>query len=92
MAMRQSPWTCIDTNRTRKQPHNNAGARIRLSGRNRSLEVENLLHKDLLIRAVYSMYAALNSDPSDPDVIIKLDIFNAFNVHPSKRAVPPANP
>jgi hypothetical protein len=27
-----------------------------------------------------SMYAALNSDPSDPDVIIKLDIPNAFNV------------
>jgi hypothetical protein len=27
-----------------------------------------------------SMYAALNSDPSDPDVIIKLDISNAFNV------------
>ena len=26
------------------------------------------------------MYAALNSDPSDPDVIIKLDISNAFNV------------
>jgi hypothetical protein len=26
-----------------------------------------------------SMYAALNSDPSDPDVIIKLDISNAFN-------------
>jgi hypothetical protein len=25
------------------------------------------------------MYAALNSDPSDPDVIIKLDISNAFN-------------
>ena len=27
-----------------------------------------------------SMYAALNSDPSEPDVIIKLDISNAFNV------------
>jgi len=27
-----------------------------------------------------SMFAALNSDPSDPDVIIKLDISNAFNV------------
>ena len=27
-----------------------------------------------------SMYAALNTDPSDPDVIIKLDISNAFNV------------
>ncbi len=27
-----------------------------------------------------SMYAALSSDPSDPDVIIKLDISNAFNV------------
>jgi hypothetical protein len=26
-----------------------------------------------------SMYAALNSDPSDPDVIIKLGISNAFN-------------
>jgi hypothetical protein len=26
------------------------------------------------------MYAALNSDPSDPDVIIKLDISNSFNV------------
>ena len=26
------------------------------------------------------MYAALNSDPSDFDVIIKLDISNAFNV------------
>jgi hypothetical protein len=26
------------------------------------------------------MYASLNSDPSDPDVIIKLDISNAFNV------------
>ena len=26
------------------------------------------------------MYSALNSDPSDPDVIIKLDISNAFNV------------
>jgi hypothetical protein len=26
------------------------------------------------------MYAALNSGPSDPDVIIKLDISNAFNV------------
>ena len=26
------------------------------------------------------MYTALNSDPSDPDVIIKLDISNAFNV------------
>ena len=26
-----------------------------------------------------SMYAALNSDPSDPDVIIKLDISNDFN-------------
>jgi hypothetical protein len=26
------------------------------------------------------MYIALNSDPSDPDVIIKLDISNAFNV------------
>ena len=25
------------------------------------------------------MYAALNSDPSDPDVIIKLDICNASN-------------
>jgi hypothetical protein len=25
------------------------------------------------------MYAALNSDPSDPEVIIKLDIFNTFN-------------
>ena len=25
------------------------------------------------------MYAALNSDPSGPDVIIKLDISNAFN-------------
>ena len=25
-----------------------------------------------------TMYAALNSDPSDPDVIIKLDISNAF--------------
>ena len=33
-----------------------------------------------------SMYTALNSDPSDPDVIIKLDIFNAFNV------LTPANP
>jgi hypothetical protein len=27
-----------------------------------------------------AMYASLNSDPSDPDVIIKLDISNAFNV------------
>ena len=27
-----------------------------------------------------SMYAALNSDPSDTDVIIKLDISNAFKV------------
>ena len=27
-----------------------------------------------------AMYSALNSDPSDPDVIIKLDISNAFNV------------
>ena len=26
------------------------------------------------------MCASLNSDPSDPDVIIKLDISNAFNV------------
>ncbi len=26
------------------------------------------------------MYSALNSDPSDPDVIIKLDISNTFNV------------
>jgi hypothetical protein len=26
-----------------------------------------------------SMYAALNADPSDPDVIVKLDISNAFN-------------
>ena len=26
-----------------------------------------------------AMYAVLNSDPSDPDVIIKLDISNAFN-------------
>jgi hypothetical protein len=26
-----------------------------------------------------AMYAALNSDPSDPDVIIKLNISNAFN-------------
>jgi len=26
------------------------------------------------------MYASLNSDPSDPDVIIKLDVSNAFNV------------
>jgi hypothetical protein len=26
------------------------------------------------------MYAALHSDPSDPDVIIKLDISNVFNV------------
>jgi len=26
------------------------------------------------------MYASLNADPSDPDVIIKLDISNAFNV------------
>ncbi len=26
------------------------------------------------------MYSALNSDPSDPDVIIKLDVSNAFNV------------
>ena len=26
------------------------------------------------------MYASLNSDPSDPDVIMKLDISNAFNV------------
>ncbi len=26
------------------------------------------------------MHAALNSDPSDPDVIIKLDISDAFNV------------
>ena len=26
------------------------------------------------------MYSALNSDPSDPDIIIKLDISNAFNV------------
>jgi hypothetical protein len=25
------------------------------------------------------MYAALDPDPSDPDVIIKLDISNAFN-------------
>ena len=25
------------------------------------------------------MYTALNSDPSDPDVIITLDISNAFN-------------
>jgi hypothetical protein len=27
-----------------------------------------------------AMYDSLNSDPSDPDVIIKLDISNAFNV------------
>jgi hypothetical protein len=27
-----------------------------------------------------SMYVSPNSDPSDPDVIIKLDISNAFNV------------
>jgi hypothetical protein len=27
-----------------------------------------------------SMYSALNPDPSDPDVIIKIDISNAFNV------------
>jgi hypothetical protein len=27
-----------------------------------------------------AMYASLNSDPSDPDVIIKLDMSNAFNV------------
>ena len=27
-----------------------------------------------------AMYASLNSDPSDPDVIMKLDISNAFNV------------
>ena len=26
------------------------------------------------------MYASPNSDPSDPDIIIKLDISNAFNV------------
>jgi hypothetical protein len=26
------------------------------------------------------MYAALNSDPNDPDVIIKIDIVNAFNM------------
>ena len=26
-----------------------------------------------------SMYAAIDSDPSDPDVIFKLDISNAFN-------------
>jgi hypothetical protein len=26
-----------------------------------------------------AMYAALDPDPSDPDVIIKLDISNAFN-------------
>ena len=26
------------------------------------------------------MYSALNSDPSDPDIIIKLDISNSFNV------------
>jgi hypothetical protein len=26
------------------------------------------------------MYNTLNSDPSDPDVIIKLDISNTFNV------------
>jgi hypothetical protein len=26
------------------------------------------------------MYSALNSDLSDPDVIIKLDVSNAFNV------------
>ena len=26
------------------------------------------------------MYSALNSDPSDPDVFIKLDISNTFNV------------
>jgi hypothetical protein len=33
-------------------------------------------HCDKILSA---MYAALNSDPSDPDVIIKLDISNAFN-------------
>jgi hypothetical protein len=27
-----------------------------------------------------AMYVSLNSDPSDPDVVIKLDISNAFNV------------
>ena len=27
-----------------------------------------------------AMYASLHTDPSDPDVIIKLDISNAFNV------------
>ena len=27
-----------------------------------------------------SMYATLNSDPTDPDVIIKIDIVNAFNM------------
>ena len=27
-----------------------------------------------------AMYSALNSDPSDPDVIIKIDISNIFNV------------
>ena len=26
------------------------------------------------------MYATLNSDPTDPDVLIKIDIVNAFNM------------
>ena len=34
----------------------------------------------LFAKILSSMYAALNSYPSDPDVIIKLDISNAFNV------------
>ena len=33
----------------------------------------------LCVKILSSMYAALDSDPSDPDVIIKLDISNAFN-------------
>ncbi len=32
------------------------------------------------VKNLSSMYAALNSNPSDPDIIINLDISNAFNV------------